>query len=217
MTQEAALHAEVERYYTERVRAHGPSPLGVDWSCLPTQELRFVQLLKVCDFSAPFSLNDIGCGYGALLSFLGKRHRRARVDYLGIDLSPAMIEQATCGWRRHRRDRFMVGHGATRTADYCVASGTFNVKLNHSRKAWEAFIARALQDMNARSRLGFAVNFLHARGHGGVPQLYATAPQPWVRFCEDQLGARATVLDGYGLREWTLLVTPGPRQTLRAS
>jgi hypothetical protein len=91
------------------------------------------------------------------------------------------------------------------------------VKLNHSRKAWEAFIARALQDMNARSRLGFAVNFLHAQGRGGVPQLYATAPQPWVRFCEDQLGARATVLDGYGLREWTLLVTPGPRQTLRAS
>jgi hypothetical protein len=28
--------------------------------------MRFVQLLKLRDFMSPFSLNDLGCGYGAL-------------------------------------------------------------------------------------------------------------------------------------------------------
>jgi len=206
---QSALHSEVERYYTQRVRAHGASPRGVDWSCLPTQELRFVQLLKVCDFSTPFSLNDIGCGYGALLSFLGKRHRRARVDYMGVDLSPAMIEIATCGWRRHRRHQFAIAPGATRIADYSVASGIFNVKLSRGRREWERLIARTLLDMHAHSRLGFAVNFL-ATGGLDVPELYCTPARPWVRFCE-ALGARVEVLDQYGLRETTLLVRPALR------
>ena len=54
-----ALHRMVAGYYTDKVTRHGPTPLGVDWSCLPTQEMRFVQLLKLCDFSQPLSLNDI--------------------------------------------------------------------------------------------------------------------------------------------------------------
>lgn len=202
------LRAEVEHYYTEKVRAHGATPVGVDWSCLPTQELRFVQLLKVCDFDAPFSLNDIGCGYGALLSFLAKRHRRVKVDYLGIDLSPAMIERATCGWRRRRRDQFAIGHRAPRTADYCVASGIFNVKLNQPLDAWEAFIAETLDDMHMCSRAGFAVNFLSPRApEEEIPEIYSTAPEPWARYCQGRFGSQVEVLSGYGMREFTLLVT----------
>ena len=55
--------ADVEAYYSARVAKHGATPLGVDWSCWASQNLRFVQLLKLCDFSGPFVLNDIGCGF----------------------------------------------------------------------------------------------------------------------------------------------------------
>jgi len=65
----AAVRAGISDYYTARIRKFGATPLGVDWTCQPTQELRFVQLLTVCDFASAFSLNDLGCGYGALLSF----------------------------------------------------------------------------------------------------------------------------------------------------
>ena len=61
----AAVHTGISDYYTAKIRKFGATPLGVDWTCLPTQELRFVQLLKVCDFTSPLSLNDLGCGYGA--------------------------------------------------------------------------------------------------------------------------------------------------------
>lgn len=201
------LRAQISGYYTEKVRAHGPTPLGADWSCLPTQELRFVQLLKLCDFRRPFSINDIGCGYGALLSFLGKRHRRAQVDYLGVDLSAAMIEKATSGWRRSRRGKFAVGHTAPRTADYCVASGIFNVKLDQPTDAWEAFIAQTLDDMHTCSRIGFAANFLNLRPPDeAVPQLYCVPPERWSRYCEEAFGSQVDLLCSYGMREFTLLV-----------
>src|SRR5438874_9086359 len=88
------VYSDVEAYYGARVAKHGATPLGVDWSCWATQNLRFVQLLKLCDFSQAFALNDIGCGYGALAAYLAMRHATVVIDYLGVDLSQAMIRRA---------------------------------------------------------------------------------------------------------------------------
>src|SRR5580693_3571806 len=89
----AVVHARTAEYYTQKVKAFGCTPFGVDWTCQPTQEMRFVQLLKLCDFSAPFSINDLGCGYGALVAFLYRRHAGCAIDYLGIDLSGEMVRR----------------------------------------------------------------------------------------------------------------------------
>ena len=160
------VHARIAPYYGETVARHGATPRGVDWRCVPTQELRFIQLLKLCDFSRPFSLNDVGCGYGALIGFIARRHPQATIDYLGIDLSPAMISRAR---RRHRGAagrRFVVGSGIPRTADYAVASGVMNVMLDHPPALWEEFVAETLRCMHASARLGFAVNFMAERPDG---------------------------------------------------
>ena len=205
-----AVHAAIARYYTDTVQTHGATPHGVDWTCVPTQELRFVQLLKLCDFTAPFSLNDLGCGYGALLAFLAKRHRGCKVDYLGVDLSGAMIAQAHDLWAKRRRTRFLVSHASPRSADYSLASGIFNVRLDPSAARWTRFIATTLEQLHATSRRGFAVNFLAPlpRGITGTPALYRAPPGLWRRYCEQTLGAEVEVLTGYGMREFTLLVRP---------
>jgi SAM-dependent methyltransferase len=197
----------VESYYTAKLIEYGASPLGVDWSCQATQWLRFVQLVKVCDFDAAFSLNDLGCGYGELAAFLPRRYPRARIDYLGIDLSPAMVRRAR---RRHRGEtatRFAVGRTCQRQADYSVASGIMNVMLGYPVSLWESFLRGILLDMHRMSRRGFAVNFF-ASLPPGVPadQLYCSDPGPWVRYCTDEFGGSVEVLTDYGLREFTLLV-----------
>lgn len=203
-----SVHAGIERYYTDKVMTHGATALGADWTCRPTQELRFVQLLKLCDFRQALSLNDVGCGYGALLAFLEKRHRRAEVDYLGTDLSQAMIDQARPSLHPNIRARFVVAGSIPRVADYSVASGIFNVKLAQSAARWNLFIKKTLDEMNAASRLGFAVNFLaplepdmHV-----IPELYRASPDVWMRYCERQFGATVELISGYGMREFTLLV-----------
>lgn len=202
------LHADVARYYTRKVLKHGPTAAGVDWTCQPTQQLRFVQLLKVCDFTQAFSLNDVGCGYGALLDFLARRHPRAKVDYLGTDLSQAMIDQAQALAPSPVRAQFAVTGTIPRVADYSVASGIFNVRLNQPAARWTRFIKQTLADMHAASRLGFSVNFLAPAGPGmsDIPELYRVAPEVWITHCQQQFGAKVELLDSYGMCEFTLLV-----------
>ncbi|MGN8544218.1 class I SAM-dependent methyltransferase [Bradyrhizobium sp. 13971] len=107
----SGLYADVEFLLQRAGRQIRRHPARVDWSCQATQDLRFVQLLKLCDFSAPFSLNDIGCGYGALCAYLARRHPQAEIDYLGIDLSRAMISRARRRFSAPGR-RFKVGKGS---------------------------------------------------------------------------------------------------------
>jgi SAM-dependent methyltransferase len=203
------VHARIEAYYTDKISRHGVGPRGVDWTCTATQELRFVQLLKLCDFSRPFSLNDVGCGYGALVEFVARRDPKADIDYLGVDLSPAMISRAR---RRHRgaqARRFLVGREIPRVADYAVASGVMNVMLDQSRALWEEFVADTLRRMRASSRRGFAVNFMAERPDGTATQgLYCTDPSRWTAFCQQTLGCAVEVVAGYGMREYTLLMRP---------
>jgi SAM-dependent methyltransferase len=197
----------VEAYYTGKVIEYGAIPLGVDWTCQATQWLRFVQLLKLCEFDTDFSLNDLGCGYGELAKFLHQRHPEAGIDYLGIDLSTAMVQRAR---RRHRGDpttRFAVGRTCQRQADYSVASGIMNVMLGHPLPLWEDFLRGILVDMHRNSRRGFAVNFFSSRRSDLRPdELYCSDPDPWVGFCEDALKCSVEVVRGYGLSEYTLLV-----------
>jgi SAM-dependent methyltransferase len=202
----SAVQATVEAYYSDRLARFGASPMGVDWSCEATQNLRFVQLLKLCDTARPFSLNDLGCGYGALAVFIRGRFPDADVDYLGIDLSRSMIARAR---RRHRGKpnvRFVVGSAPTRIADYSVASGIMNVKLDQPMEIWETFVRTMLEDLHRASRIGFAVNFMEVPTKGAPPdQLYCPPPARWARYCEEILSCDVTIIRNYGLRENTLL------------
>ena len=199
-------------YYAARLKKFGPTPLGVDWPHRLNQELRFVQLLKLCDFAQPSSLNDVGCGYGALRAFLSKRHRSARIDYLGTDVSAAMVAAARRRWR-HRTDcAFELAAGATRAADWSLASGTFNVKLDCALSEWEAMVADTLAGLHGHSRRGYAVNFVlpPAPGQASPPQLYRPPPQRWLdHLAHHQPGAEVRLLQGYGFPEYTLLVRTG--------
>ena len=196
------------RYYTSRLEAHGPTPLGVDWSCVPTQELRFVQLLKLRGAKRRFSLNDLGCGYGALLAYLDRRHGNCTIDYLGVDLSIAMIAEARKLWAQRPATRFEFGHASSREADFSLASGIFNVRLDLPPDDWTGLIAATLNGLHATSRLGFAVNFLEPAPAGSTarPELYRTPSPTWAKYCEQRFGSRVDVISGYGMREYTLLV-----------
>ena len=100
--------AATRTYYEDKFRAHGPIPNGVDWGHARAQALRFEQLCKLLPqkraSAPPASLNDLGCGYGALLDHL--RATGEPVDYLGIDLVPDLVDVYTLlgGIARERCD-----------------------------------------------------------------------------------------------------------------
>lgn len=195
------IYAATAAYYSARAAEFGATPFGADWTCAATQEMRFVQLLRICDSVESFSLNDLGCGYGALLSFLHREHAGSRVNYLGVDISGQMLRLARRQHSGTPAARFVTGPAIPRVADYSVASGIFNVCLDQPKGRWETLIAVTLAELARTSRRGFAVNFHRAPG----PGIYSSAPGQWAEYCTDHLGTEVSVLDSYGLPEFTLL------------
>ena len=204
------LRTSVRNYYSGTVKRHGPTPLGVDWPNAASQYLRFVQLLKICNFETAFSLNDLGCGYGALLELLAMRHGEAEIAYRGIDLSSSMVAAARERWADRKHAKFVSGARCGQLADYSLSSGIFNVRLGHPVGAWETYVRSILSDMHVCSRIGFAANFmLPLDAEPMETELYRSEPRRWVDFC-GQFGGDVELLGDYGLREFTLLVRRKP-------
>ena len=195
--------APIAAYYTGRLAQHGPSPRGVDWNGADGQILRFAQLCRVIDPTGQFSLNDLGCGYGALADYLRAHH--ADFDYRGFDIAPAMIEAASA----HSPDvGFACAAVPDRIADYGIASGIFNVRLAADLGEWEEYIAATLDVLDATSRRGFAFNCLssYADLDRMRPDLHYADPLALFDRCMRRYVRRVALLHDYGLFEFTILV-----------
>jgi SAM-dependent methyltransferase len=205
-----AILAPVSRYYAKRLAEHGASAQGVDWNGPQSQRLRFAQLLRICEGMDDFSLNDVGCGYGALFDYL--RERGSRVDYLGVDISRAMIERAEELHRGEPACRFLVGDSADRIADFAVASGVFNVKLEASVGDWHAHLLRSLEALHAAGRRGFAFNCLTRYSDAALMKehLFYADPCELFDYCKTRFARDVALLHDYGLYEFTRVVRKAP-------
>jgi SAM-dependent methyltransferase len=197
---------EISRYYTGKLVAHGASAQGVDWNSPESQRLRFEQLVRVCGTEADFQVNDIGCGYGAFFDYLRSLGRKC--DYLGVDISEAMIGKAEALHAGQPGCRFLAGQHADRQADYTVASGIFSVRLSAGDGEWHAHLLRTLDEMDAGSRRGFAFNCLtkYSDAEHMKDYLFYADPCELFDFCKKRFSRNVAVLHDYGLYEFTILV-----------
>jgi SAM-dependent methyltransferase len=197
---------QIEQYYTGKLRAHGVMPQGVDWNSPESQRLRFEQLLKVCDAGQPFSINDYGCGYGALLDYMSSGG--LQFNYHGLDLSSAMIEKAREAHRDTTQCDFRSANESLAPADYSVASGVFNVKFDVERAAWQEYVLATLHTLADLSEKGFAFNVLtsYSDSERMRPDLYYADPCFFFDYCKRNFSRNVALLHDYGLYEWTMLV-----------
>jgi SAM-dependent methyltransferase len=197
---------EISRYYTGKLVAHGASAQGVDWNSPESQRLRFEQLVRVCGTEADFQVNDIGCGYGAFFDYLRSLGRKC--DYLGVDISEAMIGKAEALHAGQPGCRFLAGQHADRRADYTVASGIFSVRLSAGDGEWHAHLLRTLDEMDAGSRRGFAFNCLtkYSDAEHMKDYLFYADPCELFDFCKKRFSRNVALLHDYGLYEFTILV-----------
>jgi SAM-dependent methyltransferase len=200
----------VERYYSGKVDEHGPTARGVDWRDEASQELRFTQLLKLCDLDAPFTINDYGCGYGALAAYLAERGCRFR--YTGFDISEQMLEQARALLGDSDRCRFVSSEDELEPADHTVASGIFNVRLHAPDEDWERLLLATLDRLDALSGRGFAFNVLTSYSDADKmrPDLYYADPCVLFDHCKRRYSRWVALLHDYGLYEFTILVRTEP-------
>jgi SAM-dependent methyltransferase len=194
----------VQRYYSDKVARHGPTAKGVDWNDSLSQELRFEQLLKVCDVASPFTVNDYGCGYGALADHL--EHAGHEFTYTGFDISDEMLARAR---ELHGgATRFVGRDDELAPADYTVASGIFNVRLAAPTEAWEAHVFRTLDRLHELSTRGFSFNMLTSYSDADRMRedLYYADPRVVFDHCKRSYSRWVALLHDYGLYEFTMLV-----------
>lgn len=204
--------AEVAALYAGSLRDHGLAPRGVGWRDPASQLLRFQQLAFLIaedpDAPASFTANDLGCGYGAMFSFLVEQFGSRLSSYHGYEISAEMLEAAR-GTITDPRATFIQADQVELPADYTFVSGTFHVKLAADEASWSDYVKQNIRALAQRSRRGFAFNLLTDSVDWREQQLYYADPAEYLSFCRSQISRRVVLLHDYPLHEWTMVVRTG--------
>jgi len=196
---------DVAHYYSSKLAEYGENFSGVDWSSEDGQNLRFQQLCKIIETDQTFSINDLGCGYGALYDYMNENFNS--FAYLGIDISIDMIKGGQLRYKSQKNARFLMSNEPDKIADFTVASGIFNVRLDKSDVDWFRYIQSVLDILDEGSRKGFAFNCLTAYSDQEKKRDYLYYADPCILFdlCKRKYSKRVALLHDYGLYEFTIL------------
>lgn len=199
---------EVADFFSSKFIEHGDTPKGVEWNGEASQQVRFDQLIKIFDLnkSKEFSVNDLGCGYGALYDYIKDKY--PNVAYNGYDISEPMIVEAKKRHGQFSGVRYYVSAKPVEMADYGVESGIFNMRLDCSDADWLRHIEKTLDMLDQTSRKGFAFNCLTSYSDADRmrPELYYADPLKMFDYCKRKYSRNVALLHDYGLYDFTILV-----------
>lgn len=197
---------KVSDFYGKSFSEHQATPKGVGWKDKESQDIRFLQLCRVIaegDSKEGISINDFGCGYGALFEYLEERVQIKK--YYGYDICPDMITSAKKR-NPYSKTEFIQSSRISHTADYSFASGTFTVQLDSTYKDWTDYIRSSLIKMSKKSKKGFAFNALSTYVDWKSKGTYYANPLFFFAFCKQNISKYVSLIHDYPLFEWTILV-----------
>ncbi len=195
-----------KQYYESKLGAYGATHRGVDWSSYASQLLRFQQLVQICDRSRTFSVNDYGCGYGALVDYMVEQGYSFR--YFGFDISDRMVAQARELHSGRMDCEFFANESRLDARDYTISSGIFNVKLGVGDEEWTEYMLSLLHKFADLSKRGFAFNALTKYSDPEFMRvdLYYADPLFFFDYCKRHFSKYVSLVHDYPLYEFTLLV-----------
>ncbi len=202
------IHDDLAAYHTEKLSTFGNTPKGVDWNGEASQKIRFVQLCKLIDTDTQsFSINDVGCGYGALRDYLDENFVYP-INYLGVDVCDSMISNSRERFPGRADTNFQLGHIPSRVADYTFGSGLFSLRMSYSEEEWQAHVISTLDILFNSCQRGMAFNNLtsYADSERMEQRLYYADPLKMFDMCKRRYSDRVALLHDYGLYDFTILV-----------
>jgi SAM-dependent methyltransferase len=194
--------------YSKNLNTHGLASKSVGWKDEASHRLRFEKLAQVFDLrtaSKGISVNDWGCGYGAMFCYLNQLPSVQLTQYYGYEISDEMLSAAR-QFITDSRAKFIQNSCVTHEADYSFVSGTFNVKLKASDALWTEYVKETLVNLATMSIRGFAFNLLTTYVDWKQENLYYADPFLFFDFCKRNISRYVALLHDYPLFEWTILV-----------
>ena len=197
--------SKIENLYNENIKIYGCDPKSVGWGTKEKQDLRFAKLLQVIDDkSLPFTINELGCGYGELVNYCTDNGYNLQ-GYIGVDISENMILAAK-DYIKFSNATFDVNNKFSSRSEFVITSGVFNVYFGEDVSLWEKHIKDTLEYMFEMCIKGISFNLLTNYVDYTEPNLYYADPIAFFDFCKRNLSKKVTLIHDYELYEWTITV-----------
>ena len=200
--------SKIKKLYDSNLKKYGLDSMAVGWNSKECQILRFDRLVhSLCLSDNPFSINELGCGYGELFKYLEGSNLNVK-SFDGYDISEAMISAAN-EYISSKIANFHCTGLIDRKRDFSLASGIFNVSLDIDKDEWAAHILKTIENMWEFSEKGIAFNMLTSYVDHENQDLFYGDPLYYFDFCKTKLSKYVTLTHDYPLWEWTIAVKKG--------
>jgi SAM-dependent methyltransferase len=197
---------KVKQLYDNNISEFGTDPKSVGWGTQEKIDSRFKQLFHVIgDKSIPFSLNEVGSGYGEAVKYCLKNKLNI-TEYNGYDISDKMLEAAKDYLKDFKNKKLILGAKLTEKKDYAIASGIFNVMFDAKQEDWDKYILETLKNMNEFSEKGFSFNMLTKYVDFKAENLNYADPLFYFDYCKTHFSKNVALLHDYNLYEFTIVV-----------
>jgi ubiquinone/menaquinone biosynthesis C-methylase UbiE len=196
-----------KRHYNLKIKEYGPCYKGVDWGSDEGQKIRFERICNKIKMGSIESIIDYGCGYGEFMYFLEKKGFRG--SYQGYDISNEMIKEAKKKLTKNfNKCAFTSKYSDLRSAEYCIASGVFNIKLMTEENDWIRYIEYNLEKINKLSKKGFFFNmFEKKKDHKNIHNdVYFIESEKIKKYCEEKFSKYVYLDRNYYLNDFTIFV-----------
>ncbi len=204
----AGIVEEIGRVYSGLVVQHGVDPKAGGYRDEVSRNLRYDKLAQILAADgAPerFTVNELGCGYGAFYEYLESAFPGRVAHYTGYDVSDEMLNRG----RNHLKLRpatMLKQSTVTEEADYTFISGIFNVRLSASNDEWLDYIHETLRQSYRMSKRGMAFYILTSYVDRTNERFFYANPSELLSFCQSQLSRHVLLAHDYPLYEFTTIV-----------
>ncbi|MCB1379835.1 MAG: class I SAM-dependent methyltransferase [Alphaproteobacteria bacterium] len=165
-------------------------------------------ICRMLDRDRDFTIVDIGCGPGLALDFLEDRFGNLRDRYLGVDISPLLIEAARArrpGYRFDVRD-ILAYPLSERSFDYAIINGVITAKYGLNHDDMETFATTLLSSVWGTATKAMAFNVMSIHVDWMRDDLFHWPMDRAASFCTSTLSRHINILADYGLYEYTVQV-----------
>lgn len=205
-------------HYEACFREHGDTPQGVDWPNEEDAKTRYQIMLDVArhrPVGQPATLLDFGCGTGALLEYMYEAGVHD-LEYSGLDLSEAFVKAASAKHPDHQFHCLDVLTSASDLPmhDYIVMNGVFTEKLELSYEDMLDYMARMLDVVFQKCRIGMAFNVMSKHVDWERDDLFHVPFDTMATLLKKNLSRHMSFRLDYGLYEYTVHLYHKPTPAL---
>ena len=140
-----SIEKNLSNIYWRRFCEFGSTAKSSFWLSETRQELRFDIIMKEISklTSNPvIELADIGCGYGALVSYLQKTNHYSRINYSGYDICASLIRECR---KKYNGVPFELGVEPKVETMFTIMSGTYNLAPTQDLTIWQNYVEDCLK------------------------------------------------------------------------